>query len=145
LRVWDAATGEDVFVLQGHAPAAYAVCFSPDSAWLASAGATADGAGEIRLWDARTGREEWTVQGAVSGPVRCLAFSPNGDRIASGAEGSGDVKLWDARTGLAAVSLPGHKGGVRFVSFSPEGDRLVSIGDDHTVRVWDAKEVEQSN
>jgi hypothetical protein len=41
------------------------------------------GSGEIKVWDAETGRELLTLQGHT-GDVRTVAFSPDGQRLASG-------------------------------------------------------------
>ncbi|KAH8748051.1 WD40-repeat-containing domain protein [Hyaloscypha sp. PMI_1271] len=92
--------------------------------------------------------------------VRCIAFSLDGKRLASG---SGDctVRLWDVATGSTLQELEGHTAlveGVAFspdvsgsrqprkmervvyhVSFSPDGKQLASGQWNGMVRLWDVK------
>ena len=69
-------------------------------------------------------------QGAVKG----VAFSPNGNTIAS-ASGDKTVKLW-SRNGKLLQTLIGHKSLVWDVSFSPNGKLLVSGSMDGTIKLW---------
>jgi WD40 repeat protein len=72
----------------------------------------------------------------VNAEVRGLAFSPNGERLAS-AGGDGAVSIWDSRTGQSLTSFTAHEGAVVSVAFHPEGMYLASRGEDKKVKVWD--------
>jgi WD40 repeat protein len=68
--------------------------------------------------------------------VNGLAFSPDGERIAS-AGGDGSIKIWNSRMGDMVQSFPAHANSVVAVTFHPDGNQLASVGADRLVRVWD--------
>jgi WD40 repeat protein len=70
--------------------------------------------------------------------VNCVAVSPDGKTIATGAV-DGTIKLWDAITYKQFASLAGaHGGGVKTVQFSPDSKVLASGGGDKIAKLWDA-------
>jgi WD40 repeat protein len=91
----------------------------------------------VRLWAAADGQLQRTLEGHTSN-VWSLAFSPNGQRLASGSFDK-TIVLWDPSTGQNVSTLQGHTNFVRSVAFTPSGARLLSGGDDGTVRVWDVE------
>jgi WD40 repeat protein len=156
VKVWDAATGQESLTLKGHTGPVFNVAFSPDGKRLASASQLWDAqkgtlvGGEVKVWDAATGQESLTLKGQT-GPVVSVAFSPDGNRLASGGgvwDGpkhqwvSGEVKVWDAATGQQTRTLQAHTGEVCCVAFSPDGKRLASAG--AGVKVWDAATGQES-
>jgi serine/threonine protein kinase len=69
------------------------------------------------------------------GPVLCVAFNPDGRRVASGGQDA-TVKVWDAVDGTLLATHTGHKGAVRAVAFGPAGDVIYSGGECGTLRRW---------
>ncbi len=77
------------------------------------------------------------------GETWCAAFSPDGQRIATGAE---CVRVWDVWTGKELAALEGHvrpnpmiENAVLAVAFSPDGHHIVTGGIDQTIRVWNSE------
>jgi eukaryotic-like serine/threonine-protein kinase len=68
-----------------------------------------------------------------SGPVQCVAYSPDGRRLVAGT-GDGRTPVWDARTGQVLLTLPTSAGSL---AFSPDGRRLVTAYGNGSARVWD--------
>lgn len=56
--------------------------------------------------------------------IQCIAFSPDGRRIAAGANNG--IQLWLLDTGELISSLV-RRHGVRFIAFSPDGEHIVSV------------------
>lgn len=69
------------------------------------------------------------------GPVRRLAYSPDGRLLASGSDDK-TVKLWDVQLGGERCTLTGHEDWVRAVALSSDGKTLASGSWDDTVRLW---------
>jgi WD40 repeat protein len=70
----------------------------------------------------------------TQGPTACLAFSPDGRRLAAG--GRRGVRLWDVGSGRELIDLHEHDGWVTAVAFSPDGRTLLTGGEDGKLHVW---------
>jgi WD40 repeat protein len=93
--------------------------------------------GTLCLWDLTEGKP-LSILMKHSGPLRCLAVSPDGKRVlAGGGAGHQTVPFWDVEARREVGCLRGHEHGVWGLAFLAGGDRAVSASLDGTVRVWD--------
>ncbi len=108
-----------------------AVQFAPD------AGPLAVGVGSvIHLRDPETLEAQRTLAGHT-GDISSLAFSPDGQLLASGAQDENEIRLWNLTTGQELRRLRGHSGWIRSLAFSPDGSLLASGSTDATIILWD--------
>ena len=64
MKVWDAATGQEMLTLKGHRLRCTSVAFSPDGRRIVAGGEGKFGESGTVVWDAATGREMLTLKGA---------------------------------------------------------------------------------
>src|SRR5262245_10331089 len=127
VKLWDAATGQELLTLNTNQGQILEVAFSPDGKRLAT---WSDGS-FVGLWDAATGQ---ALHSLWSGAVMSVAFSPDGKRLASAGF---SVYLWDAATGHKLLALKDLSIAVGSVAFSPDGKRLATGCADGVVKLWD--------
>jgi WD40 repeat protein len=69
--------------------------------------------------------------------VRALAWSPNGETLASANWNLRTVRLWDVQSGELRRSLQWDEHFVYFLAWFPDGKTLASANFGHTWRLWD--------
>jgi WD40 repeat protein len=127
--IWDATTGQPIGPpLKGHEDSVKTVTFSLDGKRIVSGSYD----NKVRVWDAVTGQPIGPPLNGYGGGS--VAFSPDGQRVASRSRSFNTVQLWNIATGK---SLQGHDPSVNSVAFSPDSKRIISSSGD-TVDVWDA-------
>src|SRR3989338_9088267 len=76
-----------------------------------------------------------TLNGPAS-RVLSVAFSPDGQYIASGSDGR-TIKLWNATSHQLLRTFNNYSGNISSVTFSPNGRYIASGSDDMTIKLWD--------
>jgi WD40 repeat protein len=140
------------------------VAFSPDGRYLASGHRSSthtdddndyvvkdsnDQGSIVCLWDCLSSSSEEqkeeqedlqctrVLRGPSYGGLLSVAFSPDGQTIASGGVDQ-SIRLWKVSDGTCITTLVGHSNWVYHVKFSPDGRYLASVGEDETaVWLWD--------
>ena len=157
VHVWELnSRNVEPLILKGHQDTVQTIAFSPDENFLASGGKD----NVIRIWDLVHSSDEPIIleghegdssslvfgtdgsMGAGDGSVLALAFSPDGQTLASGASDN-TVRLWKWRQAASeTIVLNAHFDWVRTLAFSSDGSFLASGGHDNTVRLWNMREID---
>ncbi|ALC40668.1 CG12325 [Drosophila busckii] len=91
--------------------------------------------GQLLVWEWQSEQYIMKQQGHSS-EMTCIAYSPDGQYIATGGEDS-KVKLWNTQSSFCFVTFVEHTSGVTAVQFSRNKKFLVSSSLDGTVRAFD--------
>jgi WD40 repeat protein len=98
---------------------------------------------DARIWGWRSNGTAVLLPLSVG--ARCLAFSPDGRRMAGGLQ-SGALRTWDisdAAHPQEGLQFDGHTQVVEFLAFSADGKLLASAGADKTFRLWNSNNAVQ--
>ena len=156
VRIFDIAKATVLKDIKAHPPApapsnetnpVYCIAWSPDGKQVISGSKDAT----LKLWDAAGGTlvkefkayKEKVFEKGHRDSVFCVAFSPDGKTVASGAGGvAPEIKLWNVADGTVVRDFvnpnlkpapgnppPSHPGWIYGVKFTPDGKYLVSIGE----------------
>ncbi|MBL8480626.1 MAG: TIR domain-containing protein [Rhodocyclaceae bacterium] len=129
IRLWHPPSGEaraDPIPFEAMIPA---LAFNADASLLAYVSGQSlptEGNSHIVLWDVARGLARARLACEPYGLAVCLAFSPQGDRLAAGTWG-GEVLLWDVASGARSdTALYTHGESVLSVAFNHDGSLLAS-------------------
>jgi len=112
------------------------LCFSPDSTKLLVVSASHK---QLKIMDVESGTCLHTVEGHAS-EVKCCAWSPNGDYIATGsAPDEKGVKIWDAKTLQCIHTMNEASFGISACDFSPNSEELITGTTGWEIHIWAVK------
>jgi WD40 repeat protein len=138
LRLWEAATGDEVNALQVGAKPLSCCALSPDGRWWL--GGTIEGM--LSAYDATTLAPTFS-QSMHTRPISAIRFGPDGEQAATAS--------WDRQVTLRKFGkdretrvLTGHKDIVAGCRFTGDGGQLLSWSYDATVRVWDVASAQEA-
>ncbi|MCP4453825.1 MAG: hypothetical protein GY809_20380, partial [Planctomycetes bacterium] len=109
------------------------MAFSPNSSLFA----TSSGEGTVSLYDGETREAIDVLRGHLMGVI-AVAFSPDGQRLASGSKSEEAIKLWDIATRHEVATLPGEGLLSSHLKFSPDGRLLGAVNSKGKAHIWRA-------
>ena len=92
----------------------------------------------VEVWDATTGEAKEMRLGHLH-RIKSIAFSPDGNYIASVGGFSNTARLWNIQTGKKVSIRRGHSKGFNLVVFSLDGPTFATVGYDNAAYLWDGK------
>jgi WD40 repeat protein len=145
VMIWDASTRQLLRKASGIDGVVASVAFSRDGKRLATGVCQFEQPGKIWIGSPETGHAELTIPAHV-GIIWCVAFNPEGTRLASAGD-DGRVLIWDTETGALIKPLKDETQAVTSVAFSPDGKYLAEATGTRkeqfpetrpgVVRIWD--------
>ncbi len=141
--LWDVKTGKEIRTLHGHNGAVYDLAFSPDGTLLASAGAD----DTVKIWQVSTGKRLDTL-GQPLKEQYAVTFTPDGRRVLAGGVDN-RIRAWRIiskkrpRINPILYSRFAHEAAIAQIEISKDGQTLVTVGEDRTIKLWNAKSLTQ--
>jgi WD40 repeat protein/serine/threonine protein kinase len=141
LHLWETDTLVSLAAHDLPAIGGAAVAFGPNGLLIAAGLTTRlrDADHPIMFWDGSRHDELQLLDLVAAGHrqrINALAFSPQGDRVASASK-DGTIRIWSAGDGELLHTLAGHTGAVFSLAFHPTKPVLASGGYDGNLRIWD--------
>jgi WD40 repeat protein len=131
VRVWETATGRELWARRGNHYGVIALAVSPDGKRIASGGRE----DLIRIWDTATGADACPFDSHDDALV-AVATSPDGQRVVTRGRNN-VVCVWEAATGrLLHRHDPGRHNWL-WLTFTPDGQNLLGVHGDR-LELWDA-------
>ena len=132
VRLWEQATGNEVYSLDGHQPYVTQVAFRPDGKQLASV----DKNGSLRVWDLAKSPDvpAYTIKLRTEYPL--IMYSPDGKLISANSRHYG-TEIVRVETGESTKIAESARFDYRIV-FSPDSRLLVGAMDG-TVSIWQVR------
>ena len=135
LVVWDLIANRPKWRLPERKVYAVLDCaFSPGGEQIA----TACPDGTVKLWSLKDKSEPEPISiGFQSGMQTCVAYAPDGKRLATSGDEDQPIKIWDTETRQEVARLKGEFDFFHKLAFLPDGDTLVAASQ-REVRIWRA-------
>ena len=131
ILVWDVESVSQQSVLVGHTGTVTDMAYYPAGGQLISVSED----GSIRIWDILLRTPRLALNIGV--PLTAVAYRFDGAIFAVG-QADGVVGIYANADGQTFITQNAHAGAVNDVAFNSDGTLLATVGDDGTLRVWNA-------
>ncbi|EKM56997.1 uncharacterized protein PHACADRAFT_254453 [Phanerochaete carnosa HHB-10118-sp] len=138
VKIWSAATGEELLTIDPPKKLSIPVAFSSDGAEVVAA---CDADTAVVAYDSRTGQLRRIFK--LGEPAFCAVYSPDGEYVAFGVRGGKDVELYDAKSGAFLAKFDGQEesGNIRDIQFPPHSHTLLARFGDGRLLLYDIQDV----
>lgn len=134
VRLWDAATGTEIWNATDDREGVRCVAYSPDGSKIAVGMSDST----VTVWDAATGTQIASL-GGHRAKVAVVAWAPQGDLVASGSDDN-TIRVHEVDT-KRLVGVYQHTGDILSLHWSPEGARILSTSEDRSAVIWRVREI----
>jgi len=136
ITIWDIDTGALIRRIGGLPERITAIAWNEKTNQLAVTGGSPAQWGTVALVDPSPNSQPRFLCD-LPDMVLCVAFSPDGARLAAGSADR-TIRLFEAKSGRQAHVLRNHADWVQTISYSPDGAHILSASRDRTVRISSA-------
>ena len=139
IKLWDAATGQEIRTLKDHIDAIYALDFSPDGKRLVSGAADRS----IKVWNPETGERLFTMSEPTDG-VNSVAVSPDGKWIAAAGQDK-SIRVWalEEKGATLKTTMIAHEDAILRIAWSRDGKTLLSSSADRSLKLFRASDLKE--
>ena len=136
--LWHGETGEFIATCTAGGPVEDLI-FSPNGSRLVAVERLPGASASLGVFDLDSGEPLTTIQiqGSLATDDLLMAFSPDGQRLATSAQDNG-IAIWDIRTGMLEQTLIGHTSIVTVLVWSGDGRQIASGGSGGQLFLWAA-------
>jgi WD40 repeat-containing protein SMU1 len=146
VEVWDYETGrlrkdlkyQEQDQMMMHDESVLCLAFSRDNEMLA----TGANDGQLKIWKLLSGQCLRRIEKAHTQGITSVQFSKDSTQVLTGSFDF-TVRIHGLKSGKALKEFRGHKSYVNDAIYSADGAKVVSCSADGTIKVWDAKSMDE--
>lgn len=134
VQIWNARSGKRLAIYR-YSGSITAMACSSSGQYIAFTGSLSSNGNPVQVCSTGATQEVIVTYSEHSQPVTALAWSPDGQSIASASQ-DGSVRVWDAATGQTRAVYQGDNTGISSVAWSPSSGFIVAGGSNDAAYVW---------